>query len=86
MPARPRADIFGCTSEVGDQGIFPVYEPDPEELKARHRAAAGLPDEQFYDANKEGQFSPPPPACYTPFFSLCFHSFDIWRLLSARAR
>jgi len=38
----------------GDQSFFPVYEPDPEAIRAKYRAAEEEARAHHYDSTKEG--------------------------------
>lgn len=40
----------------GDQNVFPVYEPDYDTLKAKHKQAEEEERAHHYDASKEGAF------------------------------
>lgn len=39
----------------GDQNFFPVYEPDPEAMRAKYREAEEEARQHHYDATKEGE-------------------------------
>jgi hypothetical protein len=41
----------------GDQNFFPVYEPDPDALRAKYKAAEEEARLHHYDSTKEGEFS-----------------------------
>jgi hypothetical protein len=38
----------------GDQNFFPVYEPDPDVLRAKYLEAEEESRQKHYDASKEG--------------------------------
>jgi len=40
----------------GDQNFFPVYEPDPDALRAKWKAAEEEARAHHYDASKEGEW------------------------------
>jgi len=42
-------------TEDGDQFVFPVYEPDPDALRAKLIAAQEEERSSHYDASKEGE-------------------------------
>jgi hypothetical protein len=39
----------------GDQNFFPVYEPDPDAMRAKYFEAEEASRQKHYDANKEGE-------------------------------